>query len=86
MCARIRDVRSKLVAGLTAAGVEQDFSFIERQNGMFSYTGLNKEQVAALRQNDSIYIVETGGRINVAGLNDANLPALCQAIARVLKN
>jgi len=85
MCDRIRAVRRKLVAGLAAAGVEKDFSFIERQNGMFSYTGLSKEQVQKLRDEYSIYIVVTGGRINVAGLNDANLPVLCQAIAEVLK-
>jgi aspartate aminotransferase len=84
MCERIRRVRSQFVTGLAAQGVGRDFSFIERQNGMFSFTGLSKEQVNRLRQEYSVYIVETGGRINVAGINDANLPALCQAIAAVL--
>jgi aspartate/tyrosine/aromatic aminotransferase len=84
MCDRIRSVRRQFVAGLAAQGVARDFSFIERQNGMFSFTGLSKEQVQKLRQEFSVYIVESGGRINVAGINDTNLPALCQAIAAVL--
>ncbi|MFZ6026728.1 MAG: amino acid aminotransferase [Chloroflexota bacterium] len=84
MCARIRSVRRQFVAGLAAEGVQRDFSFIERQNGMFSFTGLSKEQVQRLRQEHAVYIVETGGRINVAGINEGNLQTLCQAIAAVL--
>lgn len=81
---RIRGVRKRFVEELRAQGVQKDFSFIERQNGMFSFTGLTKEQVQALRDKHSVYIVETGGRINVAGMTEANLPGLCQAIAQVL--
>ena len=81
---RIRGVRKRFVEELRAQGVEKDFSFIERQNGMFSFTGLTKEQVQALRDKHSVYIVETGGRINVAGMTEANLPSLCKAIAQVL--
>jgi len=81
---RIQSVRRRFVEELRAQGVKQDFSFIERQNGMFSFTGLNKEQVQTLRDKYSVYIVETGGRINVAGMTEKNLPALCQAIAQVL--
>jgi aspartate aminotransferase len=84
MCDRIRTMRQQFVAGLAAQGVTRDFSFIERQNGMFSFTGLNKEQVQRLRQEYGVYIVETGGRINVAGINASNLPTLCQVIAAVL--
>jgi aspartate/tyrosine/aromatic aminotransferase len=81
---RIRGVRTRFVEELRAQGVKQDFSFIERQNGMFSFTGLTKEQVQTLRDKYSVYIVETGGRINVAGMTEANLPSLCKAIAQVL--
>jgi aspartate/tyrosine/aromatic aminotransferase len=81
---RIRGVRKRFVEELRAQGVTKDFSFIERQNGMFSFTGLTKEQVQTLRDKYSVYIVETGGRINVAGMTEANLPSLCKAIAQVL--
>jgi aspartate/tyrosine/aromatic aminotransferase len=81
---RIRGVRKRFVEELRAQGVTKDFSFIERQNGMFSFTGLTKEQVQTLRDKHSVYIVETGGRINVAGMTEANLPSLCKAIAQVL--
>jgi aspartate/tyrosine/aromatic aminotransferase len=81
---RIRGVRTRFVQELRAQGVKKDFSFIERQNGMFSFTGLTKEQVQALRDQHSVYVVETGGRINVAGMTEANLPSLCKSIAQVL--
>ena len=81
---RIREVRTRFVQELRAHGVKKDFSFIERQNGMFSFTGLTKEQVQALREQHSVYVVETGGRINVAGMTEANLPSLCKSIAQVL--
>ncbi len=81
---RIRGVRKRFVEELRAQGVTKDFSFIERQNGMFSFTGLTKEQVQTLRDKYAVYIVETGGRINVAGMTEANLPSLCKAIAQVL--
>lgn len=80
---RIAKVRSQFVEMLNAQGIKTDFSFIERQKGMFSFSGLTDEQVAALRQNDSIYIVK-GGRINVAGITTQNIDALCKAIARVI--
>ena len=81
---RIRGVRTRFVEELRAQGVKKDFSFIEHQNGMFSFTGLTKEQVQALRDQHSVYVVETGGRINVAGMTEANLPSLCKSIAQVL--
>ena len=80
---RIHDLRREFVEGLHARGVERDFSSLEDQNGMFSYTGLTKEQVARLRSEYSIYIVDSG-RINVAGLTRTSLPVVCQAIASVL--
>jgi aspartate/tyrosine/aromatic aminotransferase len=83
MRVRIWEMRRSFVAGLKAEGVKQDFSFIERQHGMFSYTGLTVEQVKRLRDEYSIYIVDSG-RINVAGMTATNLPILCKAIAEVL--
>ena len=83
MRGRIHQMRRRFVQHLSALGVERDFSFIERQHGMFSFTGLTKDQVHALRNRYAIYIVDSG-RINVAGMNEANLPTLCEAIASVL--
>jgi aspartate/tyrosine/aromatic aminotransferase len=80
---RIKQMREGLVAGLKAKGATQDFSFITKQNGMFSFSGLNKEQVQTLREKHSIYIVGSG-RINVAGITADNMDALCSAIAEVL--
>lgn len=80
---RINSMRQLLVKSLAAAGVESDFSFISRQNGMFSFSGLNKDQVAQLREDYSIYIVGSG-RINVAGMSESNMDTLCRAIAAVL--
>jgi aromatic-amino-acid transaminase len=63
--------------------VTQDFSFIANQKGMFSFSGLSKEQVEALRAKHALYIVGSG-RINVAGMTTKNMDALCTAIASVL--
>jgi aspartate/tyrosine/aromatic aminotransferase len=80
---RIREMRRQFVDGLHARGVDRDFSCLADQNGMFSYTGLTKEQVHRLRNEHAIYIVDSG-RINMAGLTQANLPTVCQAIASLL--
>jgi len=81
---RIKEMRHSFVDTLKSKGVENDFSFITEQNGMFSFSGLNKEQVETLREKYSIYIVGSG-RINVAGMTAGNMDSLCQAIAEVLK-
>jgi aspartate aminotransferase len=80
---RIARVRSSFVAALARRGVSRDFSFIEQQRGMFSFTGLTREQVRRLREEFAIYIVESG-RINVAGVLDASLEPLADAVAAVL--
>ncbi len=80
---RIHDMRRSFVKGLADVGVQRDFSFIERQNGMFSFTGLTKEQVHRLREDHGIYVVDSG-RINVAGMTPDNLPVLCRAVKAVL--
>ena len=84
MRGRIVSVRDALVQGLRARGVPVDFSFIRRQRGMFSYTGLTDAQVAFLREKKAIYMVG-GGRINVAGITPRNLDYLCDSVAEVLR-
>ncbi|MCB9138734.1 MAG: aspartate/tyrosine/aromatic aminotransferase [Caldilineaceae bacterium] len=80
---RINAMRDLFVETLNEMGVEQDFSFIARQRGMFSFSGLTPDQVAALRDDYSIYVVGSG-RINVAGMTEENMNYLCGAIADVL--
>ena len=80
---RIKTMRHGLNKKLAAAGAQQDFSFIETQRGMFSYSGLTAGQVANLQEQDGIYALSTG-RICVAALNTKNLDRVAQAIARVL--
>ncbi|OHC70589.1 MAG: aromatic amino acid aminotransferase [Rhodocyclales bacterium RIFCSPLOWO2_02_FULL_63_24] len=81
---RIRAMRVALVEKLKAKGVAQDFSFIIKQRGMFSYTGLTGEQVEKLRADFGIYAVSTG-RICLAALNSKNIDYVADAIATVLK-
>jgi aspartate/tyrosine/aromatic aminotransferase len=80
---RINTMRHLFVETLNEKGVRRDFSFIARQRGMFSFSGLNADHVKALRERYSIYIVG-GGRINVAGMTEGNMDYLCGAIAEVL--
>jgi len=80
---RIAEMRQLFVDTLKAKGVTQDFSFLTGQYGMFSFSGLNPEQVKTLKEKHSIYIVGSG-RINVAGMTKANMDALCTAVAEVL--
>ncbi|HLU80375.1 MAG TPA: amino acid aminotransferase [Burkholderiaceae bacterium] len=81
---RIRNMRSQLVAKLQEHGIQQDFSFVLKQRGMFSYSGLTKEQVDALREEHGVYAVSSG-RICVAALNSRNIDYVAKAIAAVLK-
>ncbi|WP_137885383.1 amino acid aminotransferase [Pseudomonas sp. 2FE] len=80
---RIRAMRTALVEQLAAQGAKRDFSFVARQCGMFSYSGLTAEQVERLKNEFGIYAVSTG-RICVAALNNSNLNAVTSAIAKVL--
>jgi aromatic-amino-acid transaminase len=83
MRARIKTMRTALVAKLAAAGVTQDFGFVARQQGMFSYSGLYAAQMQRLRSEFGIYGVDSG-RICVAALNDKNIDAVVAAIAKVV--
>lgn len=83
---RIHQMRTAFAAGLDERGVNltpEGNGFVTRQNGMFTMSGLTKDQVAALREIHGIYIVGSG-RINVAGMTPSNLPKLCDAIAAVI--
>ena len=82
---RINSLRSLLVSSLRAGGLEQDFSFIEREKGMFSFLGVNKDQIQTLINDYSIYLVGSS-RINVASINDNNLHYLVDSVAAVLKS
>ena len=81
---RILAYRLKIVEAIKNKGVKQDFSYIAKQRGMFSYTGLNPDQVKELKEKYAIYMVNTG-RINLAGLNSKNLDKVAEAIASVTK-
>lgn len=81
---RIREMRKALVEKLAARNVAQDFSFVIKQRGMFSYTGLSAEQVERMRAEFGVYAVSTG-RICIAALNSKNIDYVADAIAAVLK-
>lgn len=83
MRTRIKAMRQKLVDGLKAAGVKQDMSFITTQIGMFSYSGLTKDQMVRLRNEFGVYGTDTG-RMCVAALNSKNIDYVCASIAKVV--
>ncbi len=83
MRTRIKAMRHKLVEGLKAAGVKQDMGFITTQVGMFSYSGLSKDQMVRLRSEFGVYGTDTG-RMCVAALNDKNIDYVCASIAKVM--
>lgn len=83
MRVRIREMRQAFVAKLKAKAPSQDFDFVIAQRGMFSYSGLTKAQVERLRNEYSVYAVDTG-RICVAALNSKNIDYVTDAIANVL--
>jgi len=81
---RIKEMRKLLVEQVQARVPDFDFSFVLRQRGMFSYSGLTKDQVHRLRGEYSIYAIDTG-RICVAALNTKNVGYVADAIASVLR-
>ena len=81
---RIKQMRIALVEKLKAAGVKQDMSFITQQIGMFSYSGLSKDQMVRLRNEFGVYGTDTG-RMCVAALNSKNIDYVCQSIAKVIQ-
>ena len=83
MRTRIKAMRKGLVDGLKAAGVRANMGFITEQVGMFSYSGLSKDQMQRLRAEFSVYGTDSG-RMCVAALNEHNMAHVCQAIAKVM--
>lgn len=84
MRGRIREMRGLFVEKLRELGCPVDFGFIGRQYGMFSFSGLTPDQVAALKRDYGIYMV-ANGRISVAGITAGNIDALCRAVSAVVK-
>ncbi|WWO96824.1 MAG: amino acid aminotransferase [Candidatus Dasytiphilus stammeri] len=80
---RITKMRSLFVSSLKKKGIQRDFSFITKQHGMFSYSGLSSQHVLRLRKEFGIYFLNNG-RINVAGMTTQNMDFLCNAIGSVL--
>jgi len=81
---RISGMRRLFVDTMKRKAPGRDFSFISRQRGMFSFSGLTPMQVDELRTRHGIYVVVNGGRINVAGMTEGNMEQLCDAITAVL--
>jgi aromatic-amino-acid transaminase len=82
---RIRVMRTALADGLQSRGVAQDFSYIVKQRGMFSYTGLSAAQVERLKTDFGVYAVSSG-RVCIAALNSKNVAYVADAIATVVKS
>ncbi len=80
---RIKQMRTSLVAGLAAAGIDRDMSFITDQVGMFSYSGLTKEQMVRLRSEFGVYGTDSG-RLCIAALNTGNIAYVAESVAQVL--
>ena len=80
---RINGLRNALAERLGSA-TGQDFSFIRKQRGMFSFLGISPEQVSRLQKECGIYVVGSS-RINVAGINNANVDYFLASCARILK-
>ncbi|QIM68415.1 amino acid aminotransferase [Basfia succiniciproducens] len=80
---RIKQMRKQLVELLKEFGAQEDFSYIIDQKGMFSFSGLTAEQVDRLKEEFAIYAVRSG-RINVAGITEANIRYLAESIVKVL--
>jgi aromatic-amino-acid transaminase len=83
MRVRIKAMRQSFVEKLKTAGVKADMSFITQQVGMFSYSGLTKDQMVRLRTEFGVYGTDTG-RMCVAALNSKNIDYVCASIAKVM--
>jgi aspartate aminotransferase len=80
---RINGLRKTMTEKIVANGIQRDFSFLERQSGMFSFMGLSVEQVHRLRDEYAIYMVNSS-RVNVASFNESNMDYFVEALASVL--
>ena len=82
MATRVKSLRSGLLEKIQQRDIQQDFSFITAQKGMFTYLGISKEQVTRLRNEYAIYMADSS-RINVAGLNTHCLDYVADALKAV---
>jgi len=80
---RINGLRKTMSEKITASGISKDFSYLERQSGMFSFLGLSVEQVARLKNEFAIYTVNSA-RVNVASFNEGNMDYFIEALVEVL--
>jgi len=80
---RINGLRAQFVKQIQSIGIDQDFSFIQNEKGMFSFLGISVPQVQTLVKDYSIYLVDSS-RINVAGINNANIDYLVNSIKKVI--
>ena len=83
MRCRMQDLRSLLVSKMNEYGATKDFEFVKRQKGMFSYLCITPEQVQAVRDQHSVYFVDSS-RVNIAGISKANVDTLAKALVSVL--
>ncbi|HEV3009329.1 MAG TPA: amino acid aminotransferase, partial [Burkholderiales bacterium] len=81
---RIKAMRKRLVDSIHSRVPNADFSFVLKQRGMFSYSGLTKDQVRRLREDNSIYTIDTG-RICVAALTSKNVDYVADSIAKIIR-
>ena len=81
---RINGLRTTLSEKISASDISRDFSFLQRQSGMFSFLGLSVEQVQRLKDEFSIYTVNSA-RVNIASFNDGNIDYFIDALASVLE-
>jgi aromatic-amino-acid transaminase len=84
MRARVAAMRAGLHDALRACMPDGDFSYLSKQTGMFSYTGLSPQQVAAMREDSAVYLVGTG-RLCLAALTADTVPVVAQAMSKVLQ-
>ena len=80
---RMQGLRAMLVDALAQRGSSKDFSFINQQKGMFSYLCISPEQVQKMREQNSVYFVDSS-RVNIAGINQNNVEPLADAIIATL--
>jgi aspartate aminotransferase len=83
MVARMKALRTLLASRLAVRRPDLDFGWLMRQRGMFSLLGLTETGIAQLRDADHVY-VPPDGRMNVAGISDANVDYVADAVARRL--
>jgi len=82
---RLNGLRKLFVEKLAERGIQEDFSFVEQERGMFSFLGLSRKQVVRLREEFHVYMVESS-RINIAGINSSNVDYVADSIAAILNS